>query len=147
MIPDEGRTIAYVFTAKRVGHGVKLSTSLEDIVYSRIGSAAATSAAVARATAVAGSATEVAARELIVLLLLSISIVFSVQRVEANFRIDLSLRLRTVRASTPRFTDALIMCNNTIVGSGDLALGTARLGVGGCLGVELDRNRLRRKVG
>ena len=82
MIPDEGRTIAYVFTAKRVGHGVKLSTSLEDIVYSRIGSAAATSAAVARATAVAGSATEVAARELIVLLLLSISIVFSVQRVE-----------------------------------------------------------------
>ena len=36
---------------------------------------------------------------------------FSVQRVEANFRIDLSRRLRTVRASIPLFTDALIMCN------------------------------------
>ena len=40
----------------------------------------------------------------------------SVQRVEANFRIDLSRRLRTVRGSIPLFTDALIMCNNTIVG-------------------------------
>ena len=38
---------------------------------------------------------------------------FSVQRVEANFRIDLSRRLRTVRASIPPFTDALIMCNIT----------------------------------
>ena len=37
----------------------------------------------------------------------------SVQRVEANFRIDLSRRLRTVRASIPLFTDALIMCNIT----------------------------------
>jgi hypothetical protein len=37
VIPDEGRTIAYVFTAKRVGHGVKLSTFIEKIVASRIG--------------------------------------------------------------------------------------------------------------
>ena len=37
MIPDEGRTIAYVFTAKRVGHGVKFSTLLEVCVFSRIG--------------------------------------------------------------------------------------------------------------
>jgi hypothetical protein len=37
VIPDEGRTIAYVFTAKRVGHGVKLSTFIEKFVSSRIG--------------------------------------------------------------------------------------------------------------
>jgi hypothetical protein len=36
-----------------------------------------------------------------------------VQRVEANFRIDLSRRLRTVRGSIPLFTDALRMCSIT----------------------------------
>ena len=116
MIPDEGRTIAYVFTAKRVGHGVKLSTSLEDIVYSRIGSAAATSAAVARATAVAGSATEVAAREIIVLLLLSISIVFSVQRVEANFRVDLSRGACALYEDRSHYSQMPLECAPVLVG-------------------------------
>jgi len=37
----------------------------------------------------------------------------SVQRVGANFRIDLSRRLRTVRRSIPLFTDALRMCSLT----------------------------------
>jgi hypothetical protein len=40
-------------------------------------------------------------------------IVFSVQRVEANFRIDLSAPAHTVRGSIPLFTDALRMCSLT----------------------------------
>ena len=49
----------------------------------------------------------------VMILVLVLVYSFSVQRVEANFRIDLSRRLRTVRGSIPLFTDALRMCSLT----------------------------------
>ena len=49
----------------------------------------------------------------VMILVLVLVYSISVQRVEANFRIDLSRRLRTVRGSIPLFTDALIMCSLT----------------------------------